>query len=701
MKYKGRFFLLLLFFSGNLLFSNLTFQELRQLEKKLPDLKGREKVELLNKLAEEYQLENPAKAMEYAKTALQISEQENDLDGQGYAHLQIASNLKTTNREKGLKHIQLSEALFRKSGNRKGMIYNFIIQARYASSDEKSPPARSIGLYFKALEMCGDKKEYVNELKRIYVYIAQSYRKTGNLDESDHYLRSGLEIVSDDFDKALFYNQLALNYRDRQNFEKELEYFIKAAEIYRKLKAELRLAIILSNIAQTYMESHEYDKALPVFTEVLTYYKDEQTIEPRLRTLLSMGKIFIDRKRVDQAEQVLAECKRIIPGIKDNYLNFWYYQLLSDWSFLAGRYKESRIYLLEYIRYKDLYLDEKKARDLIRAQEEFNTKIKEKEVLFLKQKNRWQLIVFFSLLLVLSLGFFFLIKKFYFFFIFWKKQKYIGQYRIVERIGGGGMGIIYKAHGIKDKKRMVAIKVLKEEFFESEESTARFKREGEIIDQLDHPNIVRVFERGDSNRRHYIVLEYLEGRTLEQVIADTAPLPLGVCLDMMIQIASAMEAIHEKGIVHRDMKPANIMLMQKENGRFPIKLLDFGLSKLWFHSRLTESGMVMGTLSYHSPEQIKNLESTPASDIYSLGIVYYELLSGKLLFSGESISSITQKILKTRLPPLSSLCKDLPEELADLVMRMVAKKQKARPPIREINEILPKIQAAIHSRISE
>ncbi|RPI72318.1 MAG: tetratricopeptide repeat protein, partial [Desulfobacteraceae bacterium] len=375
MKYKGRFFLLLLFFSGNLLFSNLTFQELRQLEKKLPDLKGREKVELLNKLAEEYQLENPAKAMEYAKTALQISEQENDLDGQGYAHLQIASNLKTTNREKGLKHIQLSEALFRKSGNRKGMIYNFIIQARYASADEKSPPARSIGLYFKALEMCGDKKEYVNELKRIYVYIAQSYRKTGNLDESDHYLRSGLEIVSDDFDKALFYNQLALNYRDRQNFEKELEYFIKAAEIYRKLKAELRLAIILSNIAQTYMESHEYDKALPVFTEVLTYYKDEQTIEPRLRTLLSMGKIFIDRKRVDQAEQVLAECKRIIPGIKDNYLNFWYYQLLSDWSFLAGRYKESRIYLLEYIRYKDLYLDEKKARDLIRAQEEFNTKI--------------------------------------------------------------------------------------------------------------------------------------------------------------------------------------------------------------------------------------------------------------------------------------------------------------------------------------
>jgi len=250
------------------------------------------------------------------------------------------------------------------------------------------------------------------------------------------------------------------------------------------------------------------------------------------------------------------------------------------------------------------------------------------------------------------------------------------------------MSTIYKAVNTLDKSQTVAIKVLREEFFADESHRKRFKQEAAIIDQLDHPNIVRVFERGQHKQKLFIVMELLEGRTLSKKIGEEDKIDFREVLDIMIQISDALTKIHRKQIVHRDLKPDNIMLIEGGGTNNFVKLLDFGLARMQFQTRITQSGTVLGTINYMSPEQIAEGEFSLASDIYSLGVIFYETATGQVPFPGERTTDIMNKVLnKAPVEPIR-LRPDLPLEYNEMTMQMLEKISLSRPTVEEVIEIL-------------
>ncbi len=276
---------------------------------------------------------------------------------------------------------------------------------------------------------------------------------------------------------------------------------------------------------------------------------------------------------------------------------------------------------------------------------------------------------------------------------FWRKKNYIGGYRIVEQIGVGGMANILKVvSGKRSKKEFLALKLIKEEFLFDAVYRKRFLEEGQIIDNLDHPHIVKVFDRGEHNQNLFIAMELLEGQTLEQVIQQKGAISPEESLDIVLQILDALSVIHHAGIIHRDLKPGNIMLVKKGEKENFVKILDFGLAKTQSLSRVTESGIVVGTLCYLSPEQLLNSEYSFASDIYSLGSIFYEMLTGEKAYYAETPLEIMQQMFKTDPKPPKALKKDIPEQLNSIVLEMMEKEPGNRPSVEVLKITLLKLK---------
>jgi serine/threonine-protein kinase len=261
------------------------------------------------------------------------------------------------------------------------------------------------------------------------------------------------------------------------------------------------------------------------------------------------------------------------------------------------------------------------------------------------------------------------------------------KYRLDERLGEGGMGTVYRAtHLLID--RPVAVKVLHTRFVEDEAAQHRFRREARAAGRLQHPNAVAVTDFGSTAEGYvYIVMELLEGRTLREVLADESPIAPPRAVELMMQIAAAVEAAHEGGVIHRDLKPANIFVVQGKNLPPVVKVLDFGIAKLAADSYddsaardLTQTGVMIGTPRYMSPEQCDGEHLSPAADVYSLGIILYEMLTGATPFNGASPLAVAlQHSTKPPRPP-RELVPALPARLEEVVLHALAKKPEERPP---------------------
>ncbi len=278
-----------------------------------------------------------------------------------------------------------------------------------------------------------------------------------------------------------------------------------------------------------------------------------------------------------------------------------------------------------------------------------------------------------------------LLKKYLLAVTFWKKKTQIGHFKILETLGTGGMATVYKAQDMLDKKRVVALKVLKEENFHDENQKKRFKHESLITEQLDHPHIVHIIERGEMEDCWYIAMELLHGRSLGRLIRDEGRLEIVVGLDIMLQVVDALQAIHSQNIVHRDLKPENIMISERRGQRHYVTLLDFGLAITPAQSRLTMSGVVMGTIRYLPPERIHDGTSSPAGDIYSAGVILYEMLTGSKPFWSEATGEVIHRILETYPVPAHEIVPAIPAELAALVKAMIDKDPCRRPTLAEIH----------------
>jgi serine/threonine-protein kinase len=249
------------------------------------------------------------------------------------------------------------------------------------------------------------------------------------------------------------------------------------------------------------------------------------------------------------------------------------------------------------------------------------------------------------------------------------------RYEVLTELGHGGMGVVYKANDPK-MDRLVAIKVMTAVAQDQESSQERFLREAKSIAKLQHPNIVVVHDYGRHHGAPYIAMEYVEGLPLDKLIASRANLSLLAKVDILIQVCQALHYAHQQGIVHRDVKPGNIMLL--ENGK-RVKLLDFGIARAGGRSSISKSGLAMGTTSYMSPEQTKGRQSLDArSDIFSVGVVLYELSTGKPPWIADSDYEIMTKIISEPCPPLSSALRDYPARLDQILERALAKDPGAR-----------------------
>lgn len=242
-----------------------------------------------------------------------------------------------------------------------------------------------------------------------------------------------------------------------------------------------------------------------------------------------------------------------------------------------------------------------------------------------------------------------------------------GRYRIVDRVGSGGMADVYLAED-QHLGRKVAVKVLHERFAEDQEFIERFKREASAAAGLQHKNVVSVFDRGQVDGTYYIAMEYLQGRTLKDIIKAESPMATQRAIALSLQMLAAARFAHRRGIVHRDIKPQN-MIVDDEG---TLKITDFGIARAGT-SEMTEAGAVLGTAHYISPEQAQGLEVGPPSDLYSIGIVMFEMLTGKVPFTGDTAVAIALKHVSEQPPASSSLAAGVPPALDAIVARALAK----------------------------
>ena len=242
-----------------------------------------------------------------------------------------------------------------------------------------------------------------------------------------------------------------------------------------------------------------------------------------------------------------------------------------------------------------------------------------------------------------------------------------GRYQVVRKLGAGGMANVYLAED-QELGRRVAIKILNERHANDEQFVERFRREAKNAAALSHPNIVSIYDRGEAEGTYYIAMEYLDGRSLKELILSRGPAPLNVAIEYVRQILSALRFAHRHGIVHRDIKPHNVLV--DAEGR--VKVTDFGIARAGA-SQMTEAGSIVGTAQYLSPEQARGTNVDQRSDLYSLGIVLYELLTGTLPFNGDTPVEIAMKHL-SQTPELPSVLRpELPRELDLVVTRALAK----------------------------
>ena len=275
-----------------------------------------------------------------------------------------------------------------------------------------------------------------------------------------------------------------------------------------------------------------------------------------------------------------------------------------------------------------------------------------------------------------------------------KGQKIDGRYQIIRSIGEGGMANVYLAYdAILDRE--VAVKILRGDLAGDEKFVKRFQREAKAASSLNHPNIVEMYDVGEDNGNYFLVMEYVDGRTLKSLIKKRGALSLTETIDIMLQLTSGIAHAHDSYLIHRDIKPQNVLIL--EDGR--AKITDFGIAVALNSNELTQTNSVMGSVHYLPPEQANGSGASIKSDIYSLGILMYELLTGKLPFKGENAVEIAIKQMKEQIPSLTKQNPIIPQSVENIVLKACAKNPKNR--YDSVNEMYHDLEVALSDEMKD
>ena len=547
--------------------------------------------------------------------------------------------------------------------------------------------------YMKTLETADPE---VNREKMLasYLNLGILFRRTRNHRQSQFFIEQGRELAQkagDKYFQGLFAQQNGLDALD--NPAVALRHYESAASFYESCGRFDLAKQIKSNMASLQLTLGQPERALALLTEIEDFIVAQNNFYTMTYFFINYARAQAALQRPAAAErcfnQALAAAEQSAPNEEIAVLAAY-----SEFLYQQGEYKRSFDLYKKMVSLQEELVNLEKQKAISELQEQYQAESRAREIEVLKKDRRiarlarqWLIALLLLILLVLGL----VLKKYFEFFAFWRKERQVGQYRLAEILGSGGIGVVYKGYSLRDKKKTVAVKLLKEEAGIDTASVKRFQREGAIVDRLQHPHIVRVLERGEQDGRFYLVMEYLPGRTLDQLIRERGRLPLATCLEILHQACSALAHIHQKGVIHCDLKPQNIMILEPEQNPVYVKLLDFGLSKVFHHSRLTTVGVVMGTFPYLAPEVFLNQGQSFASDVYSLGIIGYQMLCGRLPFEDDSLTVLVSRIIRDEPHSIALTRPEIPSELEELLAKMIDKNPQNRPDIEAGLRILSNI----------
>lgn len=685
------------------------------------------------------------KATELAQKSLAMAEQERHRDGTLHA-LTVLSEIHghIPDYPETLKIYRRIRAIHEEINDIKGIADTTLNIASVLYQDGKTSTA--LTYYEEALtlfETAGAVDETLNTLLRIGAIHAQFGDNHKALEYFIQVVKAG-EARQLNFYVAVAFNRMGKVYEALNDYSNALEYYKKSLALYRKIDDTPGVVALLINIGGVHKALRQYDLALSnlyeaqrlkirmdnalrlgaadIFLQIGHVFLEKKTYGPAMdyyqkalelgkqfkgqyteaKSLHYIGRINLARGLRISALEYFRESLGISEKLEDSALTRDNCKRLSDTYAELRKHREALAFYKRYAALKDRIFNETSRKTIAEIQTKYETEKKEQEIELLTKNNQIQklkinrqriirngiFVVFFLLLIILAQ----LLRRYRYLLAFWKRKNYIGHYKVIEQLASGGMGIIYKAYDVLDKSRTYAVKVLRDEYFADETQKRRFKNEASIIDSFSHPNIVRIIERGESGGNLYIVMELLEGQSLADAVADAGSLPVDTVLKIMIQVTDALVKVHGKNIIHRDMKPENIMLIKTRKNPYFVKLLDFGLAKTKAYSRLTKTGLILGTIYYLSPEQILDTGVSTASDIYALGIMCCEILTGHKPFEADNEDGVISRILNHRPLEPSRFNPEVPVKLDLLLLDMLAKEPENRPTAPQVLDALKEIR---------
>jgi tetratricopeptide (TPR) repeat protein len=554
---------------------------------------------------------------------------------------------------------------------------------------EKADYAAALDLFLRALrihESLGDEEQAAMTDS----YVGSVLSELGEHEQAlPHFERALADMRKrgDQANVAVVLSEIGLAETYLKRLQPALGRFQEALAISTRVGDRMNVGRVLDNMARVYVDSGDFARASEAYDRELALWRALGNEPMQAGTLANLATLELKRKECAPAKRHLSEALRFAEKTGDRSLRHTSLQDLSQAEECLGDYRAALATLQQAVEVKDEIAGVDTKKKLAELEVRYETEKKARQIELLQKdveiqrlqlsRARLRTLAILAGFVLLATLFVFVFRRYLHLLAFWKKRTYVSHYKLERQIGSGGMGVVYEARDLLHR-RSAAIKLIREEHASDPAQRRRFLNEGDLVDRLEHPNIVHVYERGEHGQTLYIAMELIPGRSLAELLSAGERLPLGDCLAIMRQTADALAQIHRQGIVHRDLKPENVMLLA--GSRPPTaKLLDFGLAQSPSLTRLTETGQLMGTLHQLAPEQITTRESSPASDVYALGTLFYELLTAEKPFLGENPGAVVRAILEQQPIPPAQLRTDVNPRLDALLLRMLDKTPERRP----------------------